>query len=437
MLAIKKDFRWSLQKHDIFRINMKKVLVIGGGGREHALCWHLKNAGCDVLAAPGSDAISKIVKTFSFKNYDELAAEVSSRKIEEVIVGPEKYLADGISDALLPKNISIFGPTQSAARLESDKAWAKEFLDRHKIPTAASKILTAKDDIAAALKNFRPPYVVKASGLAAGKGVWIGDNVAEALQFAKEVFKHHDSLVIEEFLDGEEISYFILIDGENFSYLGSAQDHKRLLENDRGPNTGGMGAYAPIPILTEALQKKIEKQIVAPTLNGLKKDKIHYRGFLFIGLMVVNDEPYVLEFNCRMGDPETQSLMIRLKTPLSSLIDSLREGNPKNAEQKPGVALNVIVAARGYPDQPSQNFELPGLDSIPKGIEVFHSGTKWNGKNWIATGGRLFSVCTLQPTLFDCQSLIYPWIESLPFLKDVTYRKDIGVKAYKHLRASA
>jgi phosphoribosylamine--glycine ligase len=188
--------------------------------------------------------------------------------------------------------------------------------------------------------------------------------------------------------------------------------------------------------LTDVLRKKIEKEIVAPCLEGLRKDKITYRGFLFIGLMIVHDEPYVLEFNCRLGDPETQSLMVRLESPLLSLIDALSSGNPQNSKQKQGVALNVVVAAKGYPDNPLQNFAMENLDQHPSNIEIFHSGTKWDGKNWIATGGRLFSVCTFGSSLFECQNLIYPWIESLPFLDKVTYRKDIGVKAYKHLRAA-
>ena len=414
----------------------KKILVMGSGGREHALCWHFKQKGAEVFAAPGSDAISNFIPRFSFKNFDELISQIQKNKIEDVIVGPEKYLADGVADTLIQKNISVFGPTKKAAELESDKSYAKEFCIRHKIPTAGSKILTSKDDLKTEIKKFKPPYVVKASGLAAGKGVWIGESHVDAIAFAEEVLKTHPSVVVEEFLDGEEISYFILIDGDNFSYLGSAQDHKRLLENDKGPNTGGMGAYSPIPILSETLRIKIEKKIVSPVLDGLKKDKIHYRGFLFIGLMVMKDEPYVLEFNCRMGDPETQSLMMRLESPLLSLIENLHKGKPTAAITKPGVALNVVVAARGYPDQPLQDFNLFGLEkNPPEGVEIFHSGTKWNGKNWVAKGGRLFSVCTLQPSLFECQNLIYPYIESLPFLKDVIYRKDIGVKAYKHLRA--
>lgn len=414
----------------------KKVLVLGGGGREHALCWHLKQSGSEVFAAPGSAAIANLVPCFSFKNFDDLISQIQKNKIEEVIVGPEKYLAEGVADALTQKNISVFGPTQKAAELESDKSFAKEFCVRHKIPTAGSKILTSKDDLKIEIRKFKPPYVVKASGLAAGKGVWIGESHVDAIAFAEEVLKTHSSVVVEEFLDGEEISYFILVDGEHFSYLGSAQDHKRLLENDMGPNTGGMGAYSPIPILKDSLRAKIEKEIVLPILEGLKKDNIHYRGFLFIGLMVVNDHPYVLEFNCRMGDPETQSLMMRLESPLIDLIENLHNGKPEKAKTKNGVALNVVVAARGYPDQPLQDFNLFDLEKIPPaGIEIFHSGTQWNGKNWVAKGGRLFSVCALRPSLLECQSLIYPYIESLPFLKDVTYRKDIGVKAYKHLRA--
>ena len=419
-------------------LNEKKILVLGGGGRKHELVWHLKNSGEQVECAPGSDAIARLVPTWSFSSIEDLAQKLDRHVIREVIVGPEKYLAEGVSEALTAKGISVWGPSASAARLETDKAWAKSFCERHQIPTARAKTVTLPSEIDAALQSFRPPFVVKAAGLAAGKGVWIGEDASQAAAFAKESLKAHASVVIEEFLDGEEISYFLLVDGDRPIFLGGAQDHKRLLENDRGPNTGGMGAYSPVPILSHSLNQKIETRVVEKVLAGLKNDKLAYRGFLFIGLMIVADEPYVLEFNCRMGDPETQSVLMTLKSPLMELIDSLKSGSPVRAQfHSETVGMNVVLAAKGYPDNPEGNFELIGIDQPPSGVEVFHAGTAWNGSAWVAKGGRLVAITTRQASLLDCQNLLYPWIESLPFLSHVSFRRDIGVKAYRHWQGLA
>ncbi|MDB5037422.1 MAG: Phosphoribosylamine--glycine ligase [Bacteriovoracaceae bacterium] len=411
-----------------------KILILGSGGREHALCWHLKKTNIAVECAPGSDAIAELCPTWNFKDFEDLSQKIKDKKITEVIVGPEKYLAEGVSDFLIQKKIKVFGPTKTAALLETDKAFAKSFLFKHKIPTARSVTAETAKELTTEIKKFLPPYVIKASGLAAGKGVWIGSNQKDAIAFGSEMLKEHASLVLEEFLKGEELSYFVLIDGKHHKFFGAAQDHKRLLENDEGPNTGGMGAYSPVPLLNPQLQTKIEKKIIQPVLKGLEKDSIFYRGFLFVGIMVVADEPYVLEFNCRLGDPETQALLLRLKTPLTEILSQLESGSEKRVEFLPGVSLNVVIAAKGYPENPGKDFELV-IDRVPKECFVFHSGTKRTQKNWLPNGGRLFSINTIQNSLIDCQNAIYPWIAELPFLKKVTYRKDIGVKAYRHLRA--
>lgn len=413
---------------------MNRLLVIGSGGREHSLVWHLKNSGAKVFCSPGSDAIAREVDCIPLKSFKDLGAFSKSESLTEIIVGPEKYLSEGIADELKDSGVRVFGPTKSAARLESDKSFAKNFCERHSIPTAKSITMTTAHQIDGALSHFQAPYVVKASGLAQGKGVWIGSSAQEAKMFGVEALKTHTSLVVEEFLNGEEISYFTLVDGEKYLFLGAAQDHKRLLENDHGPNTGGMGAHSPTPALTEELRLRIESEIVAPVIRGLKNDGIHYRGFIFFGLMVVEQQPYVLEFNCRLGDPETQSLMMRLETPLIELIEGLRLGTHCIPKLKSGVSLNVVLAARGYPDNPISGFELSGIDQRPDEIKIFHSGTKLDNGSWIATGGRLVSVNTFQKTLVDCQNIIYPWIESLSFLDKVTFRRDVGVKAYRHLK---
>lgn len=411
-----------------------RILVLGSGGREHAICWHLSKT-AKVFCAPGNDGIVQDAECWNFKNFSDLSDQIKKNEIEMVIVGPEKYLAEGVVDHLEKENIFAFGPNQKAAQLESNKAWAKEFCSRHRIPMARTTTCTDIQNFKDALKKYSAPYVIKASGLAAGKGVWIGNIGDEAVKFAEEALTHHSAVVIEEFLRGEEISFFAMVDGENFTILGGAQDHKRLLENDDGPNTGGMGAYSPVPILNDDLQTKIVDKILKPTLAGLKKDKIPYRGFIFLGVMVVDGDPYLLEYNCRMGDPETQVMMLRLESSLIDLIQGLRDSK-KTTEAKLSsmVSLNVVIAARGYPDNPKQGFALDGIDEAPENCRIFHSGTKKENGKWTANGGRLFSLNTIQKTLFDCQQAIYPWIENQKFLKDVTYRRDIAVRAYKHLR---
>ncbi len=412
----------------------QKILVLGSGGREHALCWHLQKFGLDVECAPGSDGISLGIPCWNFENFQDLASKIKARKIELVIVGPEKYLAEGVADALTSEGISVFGPTKKAAQLESDKAFAKDFCLRHKIPVARTQIITKTQELEKALSTYSPPYVLKASGLAAGKGVWIGEDLSEATTFVADALKSHPSIVIEEFLIGEELSYFAMVDGPHFCLMGAAQDHKRLLENDRGPNTGGMGAYSPVPILDSSLEAKIIEKVLKPTVAGLQKDGVHFRGFVFLGMMICAGEPYLLEYNCRMGDPETQALMLRLQTPLSVAIESLHEGRPQNLSLSHEVSLNVVVAAKGYPDFPQQNFVLAGLENaLPKDCLVFHSGTKKTPSGWVANGGRLFSINALQSSLLECQQKIYPWIESLQCQDKITFRRDIAVRAFKHL----
>jgi len=415
------------------RLSSEKILVVGGGGREHALAWHLKKSGFDVNCAPGNDGISKSIPCWNFKDFDELAQRIQEEGISQVIVGPEKYLAEGIADFLTEKKIECFGPTKEAAQLESDKAFAKDFCIRHKIPQARTVSVSHSEDLRKALSNFESPYVVKASGLAAGKGVWIGSDLNEAVSFGTEALKQHKSLVIEEFLKGEEISYFAMVDGKNYALLGAAQDHKRLLENDLGPNTGGMGAYSPVPILNSDLEKKIIEEILERTIEGLQADKMTYRGFLFLGVMVVNSKPYLLEYNCRMGDPETQVIMLRLESSLPELMSNLKKTSGLRAKLDSRVALNVVIAGKGYPDEPKQGFPLIGIDEPPRGIQIFYSGVKQKGSHLIAAGGRIFSVNSLQTSLLECQSAVYPWIEGFNFQKDICFRRDIAVKAYTHL----
>ena len=410
----------------------QKFLVLGAGGREHAICWHLKKYGDQVECAPGSDAISGLVETWSFEGFEDLRKKVSERGITDIIVGPEQYLADGLADFFEDSSVHVFGPSKEATQLESDKSWSKDFCSRHQIPSAKAMSVSSAEDLKEALSKFKAPYVVKAAGLAAGKGVWIGDDKEEAYSFGVKTLESHTTLVIEDFLDGIEASYFCMVDGEQSIVLGSAQDHKRLLENDEGPNTGGMGSYGPLSFVDEELEKEIQKQVVQPTIQGLKKDGIYFRGFIFFGLMVVDKIPYVLEYNCRMGDPETQSLLLRLTSAFSEMINHLKEPSPSPyaVTHRKGVSMNVVLAAKGYPLKALQGFKLNGIENPPSEIEIFHAGTKKDGETYSANGGRLFSVVCLQDTLQDCQNLLYPWIESLPFLDKISYRKDIGMKAF-------
>ncbi len=416
-------------------VQKKRVLVLGSGGREHALVKHFLTYGHQVFCSPGSDGIALDAPCFKFEDFQELARIVSEKQIELVVVGPENYLAAGVADDLEKKGIFVFGPTKTVAQLETDKAFAKDFLIENSIPTAQSRTITKADQLELALSKFQAPYVVKASGLAQGKGVWIGHSLPEAAQVGTEFLKTHSSLVIEEFLGGLELSAFYLVDGNHSIYLGSAQDHKRLLDSDQGPNTGGMGAISPSPLESEALRKKIEDQILKPTLAGLKKRNLSYRGFMFLGLMLCgkSHEPYMLEYNCRMGDPETQCLLQRLDEDLLAAIVNLKaSGGPRALRMKDGLSLTVVVASKGYPENPQTGFELGSL-KCPTDLSLIHSGTSRIDSKWIAKGGRLFSVNSLQSNYELAKEKVYRWLlndSDLPKDK-VHFRKDIGGSAHE------
>lgn len=405
-----------------------RYLVIGSGGREHALCDHLLRFGYPVECAPGSDALSQMLPTWKFDTFDELVDQIRSRGIEKVIVGPEKYLAEGIADFLERHQIDCIGPRRFEAKLETDKAWAKQFCQKYKIPTAAYSSIRSIADFESSIEGFSPPYVVKASGLAAGKGVWIGDDLTEARSVAESFLQEHESIVLEEFIQGRELSVFYAIDGDNYCLLGDARDHKRLLEKDHGPNTGGMGVLSPSGLLDSGLSRRVEETIVEPVLKALKRERLHYRGFLFLGLMLRGEDCFLLEFNCRMGDPETQALLLRMETPLPEIFESLQKGERVSARLSSQVALGVVVAGKDYPYKNSEGLAMKALSSPPKSLKVYHSGTSWDAEKnaWSSHGGRLFSACSLQESKELARMTIYPWIESLDFQEGITYRRDIG-----------
>ncbi|PIR23454.1 MAG: phosphoribosylamine--glycine ligase [Deltaproteobacteria bacterium CG11_big_fil_rev_8_21_14_0_20_45_16] len=412
-----------------------KVLVLGSGGREHALVWHLLKQGHQVEAAPGSDAISSLCKVWNFENFEQLKQRCIENHFEFLIVGPEKYLCDGIADFMASTGIQIIGPTKSSSKLESDKSWAKSFCERYGIPTARSLSLKSANEIEDALKQFRTPYVIKASGLAAGKGVLITNSLQDAREFGELCLKSHDSIVIEDYIQGEEVSCFYLVRDKAYCFIGAAQDHKRLSDNDTGPNTGGMGAYSPPPFFNNELLQQVERQIVQPTIKGLETEGLEYKGFLFLGLMISGSDISLLEYNCRLGDPETQSILMKLDSDIITMYRRLATefGNQSFATFNPGVAMNVVIAAKGYPEAPMKGFALPEIQSDSEELKIFHSGTSRSVRGYEANGGRLFSVACLEESLLECQNRIYNLIESFKFLDHVSFRRDIGTRAYKYL----
>lgn len=409
---------------------MPKVLVLGSGGREHVLVWHLLQFDLQVHCAPGSDAISEIAPCWSFTKLDELLQKVQSEEYEEIIVGPEKYLEQGVADHLSSYGFKVFGPKRISAQLETSKSFAKAFCERHKIPTAEYLEIKNPEEIDSVFKKASAPYVIKASGLAAGKGVWIGTNEEQAKEKTRKFLLEHSSVLVEEFLSGRELSCFYLIENEKLIFLGAACDHKRLLAGDKGPNTGGMGAYSPPEFWSDELQQKIERDILLPTLEGLRKDHLPYRGFLFLGLMVLeNGEVRLLEYNCRLGDPETQALMARLDNSLFSMIQSLNTSTLIEPEYRSAYSMDVVLASPEYPEISSQQIPL-SLDQVRHSYDclVFHAGTKKKNNSWYAVGGRILAVTATGASLSECRQKVYKWIEDRNFEKKLQFRTDIGVR---------
>jgi phosphoribosylamine--glycine ligase len=417
------------------------VLVIGSGGREHALSWKLSQSSKveKVFTAPGNGGTQNNVP-ISVEKIDELA-DFAHKNNCFTIVGPETPLALGIVDKFIEKNLKIFGPTKAAARLESSKIWAKQFMKRNGIPTAQFEIFDDPAQARKYVKTLSYPVVVKADGLAAGKGVLVCDNHGEALAaidaiLEKKVFgEAGNKIIIEERIDGIEASYIALCDGNIAIPMASSQDHKRIYDNDRGPNTGGMGAYSPTPIIDEILSKKIQTQIIEKTILSMKKEGIPFCGFLYAGIMIKNGTPYVLEYNVRMGDPECQPITIRMNFDLYDYLVSATEGKLSSmppVSWKPQTAVCVVLASRGYPESYPTNEEITGLDTIEKNSFVFHAGTKKEGNKILTSGGRVLGVTALGDTLEDAISNAYAVAEKINW-PNKYYRKDIGKKGLSYL----
>lgn len=417
-----------------------KILVIGGGGREHALAWRLaKSAGVtQVFVAPGNAGTAQESGLTNLPIVDlaDLADFAQVEEIYATVVGPEGPLANGVVDLFRARGLRIFGPTQAAAQLESSKDFAKRFMSRHDIPTARFETFT---ELAAAheyLNRNPAPIVVKADGLAAGKGVVVAMTDAQAHAAVDMMLTGEANgarVVIEEFVDGEEASFIVMADGKNALALATSQDHKRLMDGDQGPNTGGMGAYSPAPVVTPELHARVMREVVMPTINGMATDGIVFTGFLYAGLMIKPDGSLrVLEFNCRMGDPETQPIMMRLKSDLLVLVDAAIDGrlNEVDTEWDRRVALGVVMAAANYPESPRKGDAIHGLPSALEDAHVFHAGTQMRGDEIVTAGGRVLCVTALGDSAKAAQKRAYEVLDGIGF-DGMQCRRDIGFRAIK------
>lgn len=418
-----------------------KILIIGNGGREHALAWKVAQSSQveQIWVAPGNagTALENKTENVDIKPTDvaRLLAFAKEKNIDLTIVGPEVALATGIVDCFQKEKLKIFGPTRAAAQLESSKVFCKDFLQKNNIPTARYQTFNQVDEALAYLQKQSLPIVIKASGLAAGKGVVIATTADEAKKAVIDMLENNQfgdagsEIVIEEFLSGEELSFIVMVDGENILPLASSQDHKRLKDHNQGPNTGGMGAYSPVPRLTDALQNKILSQIIEPTVNALKKQNTPFVGFLYAGLMISADNnPYVLEFNVRLGDPETQPLMMRLQSDLVELILMALQQKLDQAKAiwDPRPALGVVMVAGGYPEKYRQGDIITGLEqsNFPD-VKVFHAGTKLQDRKILTQGGRVLTVTALGQDLSQAQQKAYQAVQQIHW-PDCYYRRDIG-----------
>ena len=420
-----------------------KILVIGGGGREHALAWKLAQSPRvqNVIVAPGNagSATEYNCENALANNVEQWLALAKNEKVSMTVVGPEAPLAAGVVDAFRAEGLRIFGPTQAAAKLESSKDFSKAFMKRHGIPTADYESFTDAQAAHEYISTKGAPIVVKADGLAAGKGVIVAMTLEEAhaavdMMLAGNAFGAAGArVVIEEFLAGEEASFIVMVDGRNVLAMASSQDHKRLLDGDHGPNTGGMGAYSPAPIVTPEMHARIMREIIWPTVHGMTRDGIQYTGFLYAGVMIdAEGDPKTLEFNCRFGDPETQPIMMRLKSDLVDLVEHGINGtlDKVDAEWDRRVALGVVMASHNYPDNPRKGDAIRGLGAPADDAHVFHAGTAKIDGQIVTSGGRVLCVTALADTVKLAQKRALEVADSISF-DGMQLRRDIGWRAIK------
>jgi len=415
-----------------------KLLVIGSGGREHAIAWKLAQSPRvqKIFVAPGNGGTAHEpgLENVALSKTDELIEFARAEGIQLTVVGPEAPLAQGVVDAFRDAGLRIFGPTRAAAQLESSKDFAKRFMVRHGIPTARHATFERASDAKAYVADQGAPIVVKADGLAAGKGVVVAGSVAEAneaidaMLLTNRLGEAGARVVIEECLEGEEASFIVICDGRHALPLATSQDHKRLRDGDEGPNTGGMGAYSPAPVVTPKLHARVMREIIQPTIQGMARDGLPYVGFLYAGLMIDREgRPLTLEFNCRLGDPEAQPILMRLKSDLLALVESALDGKLEHAtaEWDRRSALGVVLAARGYPEQPVAGDRIEGLPAAREDCRVFHAGSRLDGSQLVTSGGRVLCVTALGDSLRVARQRAYAAAEGIRF-EGMQYRHDIG-----------
>lgn len=420
-----------------------QILILGSGGREHALAWKCaQDARVEtIFVAPGNagTAYEGKCKNVALNILDNAAIVefAKTNHVDLIIVGPEAPLVNGVVDACRAADLKIWGPTQYAAQLEGSKAFAKHFLKRHNIPTAFYDVFTEVDAAKAFIQKNGAPIVIKADGLAAGKGVIVAMTIAEAFEAVDDMLAGNkfgeagSRVVIEQFLEGEEASFICMIDGNNILPMATSQDHKRIFEQDQGPNTGGMGAYSPAPVVTPDVFERVMTQVMRPTVDGMAADGHVYTGFLYAGLMIdEQDQPRVIEFNCRFGDPETQPIMMRLQSSLVELVEAGIAGNlPKDAQWDKRPALGIVLAAKGYPGDIQTNDVIAGLDQSPEDTKIFHAGTKLSEDGHVLTsGGRVLCVTALGDNVLEAQVAALEVCGQVTF-DGMQYRSDIGYRA--------
>ena len=422
-----------------------KVLVLGSGGREHALCWAIsKSPICKKLfCIPGNAGIKSVAECINIKinNFNSLKKFIKKEKINFVIVGPEEPIVNGIVDKLNKLKIKVFGPNKKASILESSKTFTKDFCKRNNIPTANYKIFRNYKDAINYVQNIKYPIVIKASGLAGGKGVFIIKNKFEAkktlrdLMIKRKLGMSGKEVVIEDYLVGEEISCLALVDGKNYNPLLLSQDHKRIYENDKGPNTGGMGAYCPLPYLKRNIQNKINKEIIEPTIKAMNKEKRPFSGVLYAGLMLVKGKIYLIEYNVRFGDPECQPLIFLLKSDLLKILNNCvnKKLNKTKIKWKKEYAISVVMVNKGYPGKFRKNSIIKNLNLVTEdeNTKVFHSGTSLdNQNNIIASGGRVLAITSKDKNFNNAKKKVYEVVKKIKW-KNSFFRKDIGFRAKK------
>ncbi|RUM41637.1 MAG: phosphoribosylamine--glycine ligase [Desulfurobacterium sp.] len=424
-----------------------KVLVIGSGGREHALVWKLAQSSKieKVYGAPGNPGIAQIGECVNISPTDikGLADFAEKEGIDLTVVGPEAPLVAGIVDEFKSRGLKIFGPSKEAAKLEGSKAFSKEMMKKYGVPTADFEVFDNPEKAKEYIKEKGAPIVVKADGLAAGKGVVVAQNIEEALEAIDKIMIEKvfgdagNRVIVEDCLVGEEASYLVVTDGENFIPLATAQDHKAVFDGDKGPNTGGMGAYSPAPVLSEEMEKEVQEKVIKPILRGMREEGHPFKGILYAGLMITEEGPKVLEFNVRFGDPEAQVILRRLKTDLVDVCQSIIEGKLiDNLEWIPETAICVVLASKGYPGKYEKGKVITGIEEAEKidNVVVFHAGTAVKDGKLVTNGGRVLNVTALGKDIVEARGNVYKAIEKIHF-DGMHYRKDIGLKALKRLNS--